>query len=119
MRDQLTRHERDTVAQPDYSAEEAEYDAWQNTRRTLEENVQHAKESYNDASYTREVTLRQKLRIPLPNSTNWISDRHRNRLKGFRQSDSKKEKSRLKMTELFQGFRLKSAAGHQTRRRFF
>ncbi len=62
LRDQLTRHERDTVAQPDYSAEEAEYDAWQNTRRTLEENVQHAKESYNDASYTREVTLRQKLR---------------------------------------------------------
>lgn len=62
LRDQLTRHERNAVTQPDYSAEEAEYDTWQNTRRTLEENVQHAKESYNDASYTREVTLRQKLR---------------------------------------------------------
>ena len=62
LRDQLTKHDRDAVAQPDYSAEEAEYDAWQNTKLTLEENVQRAKESYNDASYTREVTLRQKLR---------------------------------------------------------
>ena len=62
LRDQLTKHHRDAVTQPDYSAEEAEYDAWQNTKLTLEENVQHAKESYQDASYTREVTLRQKLR---------------------------------------------------------
>ncbi len=62
LRDQLTKHDRDAVTQPDYSAEEAEYDAWQNTKLTLEENVQHAKESYQDASYTREVTLRQKLR---------------------------------------------------------
>lgn len=62
LRDQLTRHERNAVTQPDYSVEEAEYDTWQNTRRTLEENVQHAKENYNDASYAREVTLRQKLR---------------------------------------------------------
>ena len=62
LRDQLTKHDRDAVTQPDYSAEEAEYDAWQNTKLTLEENVQHAKESDQDASYTREVTLRQKLR---------------------------------------------------------
>ena len=62
LRDQLTKHDRDAVTQPDYSAEEAEYDAWQNTKLTLEESVQHAKESYQDASYTREVTLRQKLR---------------------------------------------------------
>ncbi len=62
LRDQLTKHDRDAVTQPDYSAEEAEYDAWQNTKLTLEENVQHAKESYQDASYMREVTLRQKLR---------------------------------------------------------
>ena len=62
LRDQLTKHDREAVTQPDYSAEEAEYDAWQNTKLTLEENVQHAKESYQDASYTREVTLRQKLR---------------------------------------------------------
>ncbi len=62
LRDQLTKHDRDAVTQPDYSAEEAEYDAWQNTKLTLEETVQKAKESYNDASYTREVTLRQKLR---------------------------------------------------------
>lgn len=62
LRDQLTKHDREAVTQPDYSAEEAEYDVWQNTKLTLEENVQHAKESYQDASYTREVTLRQKLR---------------------------------------------------------
>jgi len=62
LRDQLTKHDRDAVTQPDYSAEEAEYDAWQNTKLTLEENVQHAKESYQDANYTREVTLRQKMR---------------------------------------------------------
>ena len=62
LRDQLTKHDRDAVTQPDYSAEEAEYDACQNTKLTLEENVQHAKESYQDASYMREVTLRQKLR---------------------------------------------------------
>lgn len=62
LRDQLTKHDRDVVTQPDYSAEEAEYDAWQNTKLTLEENVQHAKESYYDTSYAREVTLRQKMR---------------------------------------------------------
>lgn len=62
LRDQLTKHDRDAVAQPDYSAEEAEYDAWQDTRLALEETVQRAKESYHDASYAREVTLRQKLR---------------------------------------------------------
>jgi multidrug efflux pump subunit AcrA (membrane-fusion protein) len=62
LRDQLTKHDRDTVTQPDYSAEEATYDAWQNTKLTLEEAVQRAKENYNDASYAREVTLRQKMR---------------------------------------------------------
>lgn len=62
LRDQLTKHDRDTVTQPDYSAEEAAYDTWQNTKLTLEEAVQRAKENYNDASYAREVTLRQKMR---------------------------------------------------------
>lgn len=62
LRDALTRHDRDVVEQPDFLAEEAAFDAWQNTRLTLEENVQRAKESYNDASYAREVTLRQKMR---------------------------------------------------------
>ncbi len=62
LRDQLTKHDRDAVTQPDYSAEEAAYDAWQNTKLTLEEAVQRAKENYNDASYAREVTLRQKMR---------------------------------------------------------
>lgn len=62
LRDQLTKHDRDAVTQPDYSAEEATYDTWQNTKLTLEEAVQRAKENYNDASYAREVTLRQKMR---------------------------------------------------------
>ncbi len=62
LQDQLTKHNRDAVIQPDYSAEEAAFDVWQNTKLTLEENVQRAKENYNDASYTREVTLRQKMR---------------------------------------------------------
>lgn len=62
LRDQLTKHDRDAVTQPDYSAEEAAYDAWQSTKLTLEEAIQRAKENYNDASYAREVTLRQKMR---------------------------------------------------------
>ena len=62
LQEQLTKHNRDAVIQPDYSAEEAAFDVWQNTKLTLEENVQRAKENYNDASYTREVTLRQKMR---------------------------------------------------------
>ncbi len=113
LRDQLTKHDRDAVTQPDYSAEEAEYDAWQNTKLTLEETVQQAKESYNDASYTREVTLRQKLRrlrmqrppqgqTPPLRSMNWISNRRRNKWKDFRKSDSKREKSRQSRMVLFQ-----------------
>lgn len=62
LQDDLTRHGRESVKQPDYSAEEQKYDAWQSTRLTLEANVQHARENYSDVSYAREVTLRQKLR---------------------------------------------------------
>lgn len=62
LRDELTKHDREAVAQPDYSAEEVKYDAWQSTRLTLEANVQSAKQNYNDVSYAREVTLRQKMR---------------------------------------------------------
>ncbi len=62
LRDQLTKHDRDAVTQPDYSAEEAAFDTWQNTKRSLEEAIQQAKENYNDVSYAREVTLRQKMR---------------------------------------------------------
>lgn len=62
LQDELTRHDRSSVEQPDYSAEELEFDEWQNTRLALEENVQKAKENYNDVSYSREVTLRQKQR---------------------------------------------------------
>ena len=54
LQDELTRHDR--------SAVEQKFDEWQNTRLALEANVQKAKENYNDVSYNREVTLRQKQR---------------------------------------------------------
>lgn len=62
LQDEMTRHDRNVVEQPDYSAEELKFDEWQNTRLALEANVQKAKENYNDVSYNREVTLRQKMR---------------------------------------------------------
>lgn len=62
LQDALTKHSRGVVEQPDFSAEELKFDEWQNTRLALEENVQKAKENYNDVSYSREVTLRQKQR---------------------------------------------------------
>lgn len=62
LQDEQTRHDRSAVEQPDYSAEELKFDEWQNTRLALEANVQKAKENYNDVSYNREVTLRQKQR---------------------------------------------------------
>lgn len=62
LQDELTRHGRNEVEQPDYSEEELKFDEWQNTRLALEANVQKAKENYNDISYNREVTLRQKMR---------------------------------------------------------
>ncbi|MDE6220753.1 MAG: hypothetical protein K2G51_10075, partial [Lachnospiraceae bacterium] len=62
LQDELTRHDRNAVEQPDYSAEELKFDEWQNTRLALEANVQKAKENYSDVSYNREVTLRQKMR---------------------------------------------------------
>ncbi len=62
LQDALTKHGRGVVEQPDFSAEELKFDEWQNTRLALEANVQKAKEYYNDVSYSREVTLRQKMR---------------------------------------------------------
>lgn len=62
LQDELTKHDREAVKQPDYSAEDLAYDTWQNTKLTLEANVQRAKENYSDVSYAREVTLRQKMR---------------------------------------------------------
>lgn len=62
LQDALTKHGRGVVEQPDFSAEELRFDEWQNTRLALEANVQKAKENYNDVSYSREVTLRQKQR---------------------------------------------------------
>ncbi len=62
LQDALTKHSRGVVEQPDFSAEELKFDEWQSTRLALEANVQKAKENYNDVSYSREVTLRQKQR---------------------------------------------------------
>lgn len=62
LQDALTKHGRGVVEQPDFSVEELKFDEWQNTRLALEANVQKAKENYNDVSYSREVTLRQKQR---------------------------------------------------------
>lgn len=62
MKDLLTEHERDMVSQPDYSAEEMEYDSWQQKKSSLEDAVWAAKCSLEDARFARENTLRQKMR---------------------------------------------------------
>ncbi len=61
-RAELTELERNPVSQPDYSAEESEYDAWQQTKSGLEDAVQAAKHALEDAKLARESTLRQKRR---------------------------------------------------------
>lgn len=61
-RAELTELERNPVAQPDYSAEESAYDAWQQTKTALEDAVQTAKRALEDARSARENTLRQKRR---------------------------------------------------------
>lgn len=62
LKDLLTEHERDMVSQPDYSAEEMEYDSWQQKKSSLEDAVWAAKCSLEDARFARENTLRQKMR---------------------------------------------------------
>lgn len=59
---ELTELERNPVSQPDYSAEESEYDAWQQTKSNLEDAVQTAKHALEDAKLARESTLRGKRR---------------------------------------------------------
>lgn len=59
---ELTALQRNPVLQPDYSAEESEYDAWQQTKSSLEDAVQTAKHALEDAKMARESTLRQKRR---------------------------------------------------------
>lgn len=59
---ELTELERNPVSQPDYSAEESEYDAWQQTKSNLEDAVQAAKHALEDAKLARESTLREKRR---------------------------------------------------------
>ena len=62
LRAELTELERNPVSQPDYSAEESAYDAWQQTKSGLEDSVQAAKRTLEDANLARESTLRQKRR---------------------------------------------------------
>ncbi len=59
---ELTDLERNPVSQPDYSAEESAYDAWQQTKSGLEDAVQAAKHALEDAKLARENTLREKRR---------------------------------------------------------
>lgn len=62
LKAELTELERNPVSQPDYSAEESAYDAWQQTKSGLEDLVQAAKRALEDAKIARESTLRQKRR---------------------------------------------------------
>lgn len=62
LKAELTELERNPVSQPDYSAEESAYDAWQQTKSGLEDSVQAAKRALEDAKIARESTLRQKRR---------------------------------------------------------
>jgi len=62
LRSELASHERNSVSQPDYSAEESAYDNWQQTKSTLEDAVANAKQTVEDANFTRHITLRQKAR---------------------------------------------------------
>jgi len=62
LKAELTELERNPVSQPDYSAEESAYDAWQQTKSGLEDSVQAAKRALEDAKLARESALRQKRR---------------------------------------------------------
>lgn len=62
LKAELTELERNPVSQPDYSAEESAYDAWQQTKSGLEDSAQVAKRALEDAKIARESTLRQKRR---------------------------------------------------------
>lgn len=62
LQSKLAELERNPVAQPNYSAEEMAYDAWQSEKASLEEAVQSARQALEDARLARENTLRQKMR---------------------------------------------------------
>ena len=62
LNDELTAHERDIVLEPDYSAEDIEYDTWQKTKASLEDAVYTAQNALDDAYHMRSVTLQQKAR---------------------------------------------------------
>ena len=90
-------------------------------RLALEANVQKAKENYNDVSYNREVTLRQKQRDIASAQVTTRADstavlyeldmkQIQAQLAGLYSIKKQREKSRLKMTELFQKYRWRSAA---------
>ncbi|MBO5032089.1 MAG: biotin/lipoyl-binding protein [Lachnospiraceae bacterium] len=62
LQSKLAELERNPVAQPDYSAEEIAYDAWQSEKASLEDAVQSARQALEDARLARENALRQKMR---------------------------------------------------------
>lgn len=61
--DELITLERDSVARPDFSSEESEYDVWQEKRSNLEDSVHSAKQGVEDAKRNRINALREKLRV--------------------------------------------------------
>ena len=62
LRDQLVKHEREAVKEPDFSEEELAYDSWQQKKSTLEDAVEAARRVFEDALYARSSTLMQKKR---------------------------------------------------------
>lgn len=62
LKDQLVKHERETVKEPNFSEEELAYDSWQQKKSALEDSVEAARRVFEDALYARNNTLMQKKR---------------------------------------------------------
>lgn len=62
INDEVASLEQNKVNMPDYSAEESEYDAWQEKKISLEEAVNSAKQAFEEAKINRTDELREKSR---------------------------------------------------------
>lgn len=62
LKDQLVKHEREIVKEPDFSEEELAYDSWQQKKCALEDSVEATRRVFEDALYARSSTLMQKKR---------------------------------------------------------
>lgn len=62
INDEVASLEQNKVNMPDYSAEESEYDAWQEKKTSLEEAVNSAKQALEEAKINRTDELREKSR---------------------------------------------------------